>query len=191
LTIDQCRRLINAAQGEFRDLVRAALLTGMRFGELAALQCRDFNPDTGTLHVRTSKSGHGRHVVLTDEGIGLFGGLAAGQPGSEFMLRRANGSHWRASSYDWELKIACRHAGIRPGINFHQLRHTYASLSVMAGAPLLVVAKNLGHTDTRMVERHYGHLSESYFADQVRATAPRFGIVESTNVAPITAGPGA
>ncbi len=68
LTIDECRRLINAAQGPFRDLVHAALLTGCRFGEIAALQVRDFNPDAGTLHVRTSKSGRGRHVVLHNEG---------------------------------------------------------------------------------------------------------------------------
>jgi hypothetical protein len=45
----------------------------------------------------------------------------------------------------------------------------------MAGAPLFVVAKNLGHTDTRMVEKHYGHLSQSYIADAIRAAAPRFG----------------
>jgi hypothetical protein len=46
----------------------------------------------------------------------------------------------------------------------------------MAGAPLLVVAKNLGHADTRMVEKHYGHLSASYVADAIRAAAPRFGV---------------
>jgi hypothetical protein len=28
-----------------------------------------------------------------------------------------------------------------------------------------VVAKNLGHADTRMVEKHYGHLAPSYIAD--------------------------
>ena len=45
----------------------------------------------------------------------------------------------------------------------------------MAGVPLLVVAKNLGHADTRMVEKHYGHLAPSYVADAIRAAAPRFG----------------
>jgi hypothetical protein len=49
----------------------------------------------------------------------------------------------------------------------------------MAGAPPMVVARNLGHTTTRMVERHYGHLAPSYVADTIRATAPRFGEVES------------
>jgi hypothetical protein len=31
----------------------------------------------------------------------------------------------------------------------------------MNGVPLMVVAKNLGHADTRMVEKHYGHLAPS------------------------------
>ena len=47
----------------------------------------------------------------------------------------------------------------------------------MNGAPLMVVAKNLGHTDTRMVEKHYGHLAPSFVADAIRAAAPRFGPV--------------
>jgi hypothetical protein len=36
---------------------------------------------------------------------------------------------------------------------FEHLRHTRASLAVMNGVPLMVVAKNLGHADTRMVEK--------------------------------------
>jgi integrase len=60
-------------------------------------------------------------------------------------------------------------------VSFHILRHSWASLAVMAGVPLLVVAKNLGHADTRMVEKHYGHLAPSYIADAIRAGAPRFG----------------
>ena len=47
----------------------------------------------------------------------------------------------------------------------------------------MVVAKNLGHTDTRMVEKHYGHLAPGYVADAIRAGAPKFGIKpEKTNV---------
>jgi hypothetical protein len=49
----------------------------------------------------------------------------------------------------------------------------------MAGMPLMVVARNLGHADTRMVERHYGHLAPSYVADAVRKSAPRFGKIAS------------
>ena len=186
LTIDECRRLINVSQGEFRDLVRAALLTGCRFGELAALQVHDFNPDTGTLHVRTSKSGKGRHVVLNDEGAEFFARLVAGRLGLEILLRKSNGSRWMKSNQARPMDEACARAKIEPPVSFHCLRHTYASHAVMAGAPLLVVARNLGHADTRMVEKHYGHLSASYVADEIRRAAPRFGIASDDRVIPIT-----
>ena len=190
LTTDECRRLINATDGEFRDLVEAALVTGCRFGELAALQCRDFNPDSGTLHVRTSKSGKGRHVVLADEGIALFTRLTAGRAGVELILRKRDGCRWGRANQFRPMNEACERAKVEPAANFHALRHTYASHAVMNGAPLLVVAKNLGHADTRMVEKHYGHLSKNYIAEAIRAAAPRFGIGGS-NVTPIAAGRGA
>ena len=53
------------------------------------------------------------------------------------------------------------------------------SCGVMGGMPLTVVARNLGHIDTVMVERHYGHLAPSYVVDQVRKFAPKFGAVAS------------
>ncbi len=188
LTIDECRRLINASQGEFRDLIRAALATGCRFGELAALQVHDFNPNAGTLHVRTSKSGKARHVVLNDEGAELFTRLATGRPGVELLLRKADGDRWGKSNQARPMADACSAASVEPSANFHCLRHTYASHAVMAGAPLIVIARNLGHADTRMVERHYGHLSASYVADAIRAAAPRFGIKDESNIAAISAG---
>src|SRR5207248_3163161 len=95
----------------------------------------------------------------------------------ELMLRKADGDRWGKSNQTRPMADACARAKIEPPANFHSLRHTYASHAVMAGAPLLVVAKNLGHADTRMVERHYGHLSASYVADAIRAAAPRFGAV--------------
>ena len=72
--------------------------------------------------------------------------------------------------------MACKRARIQPPANFHCLRHTYASLTIMNGALAMVVARNLGHADTRMVEMHYGHLAQSYITDAIRAAAPRFGI---------------
>jgi len=185
LSIEECRRLINGSEREFRDLVQAALLTGCRFGELAALQVHDLNPDAGTLHVRTSKSGKGRHVVLNDEGAEFFAALAAGRSGAAILLPKADGGRWMKSNQARPMAEACARTRIEPPANFHCLRHTYASLAVMAGAPLIVVARNLGHADTRMVEKHYGHLSASYVAAAIRAAAPRFGIVGDRKVATI------
>jgi integrase len=77
---------------------------------------------------------------------------------------------------------ACKNGQITPPAGFHALRHTYASLTIMAGGPLMVVAKNLGHVDTRMVEKHYGHMSNAYVADAIRASAPRFDVEPKSNV---------
>ena len=76
---------------------------------------------------------------------------------------------------------AVEHAKISPPISFHGLRHTWASLVVMNHVPLIVVAKNLGHSDTRMVEKHYGHLARSFITDAIRAGAPKFGFKKDRN----------
>jgi integrase len=141
-----------------------------------ALRASDFNPDSGTIHVRTSKAGKPRHIVLNDEGVTFFKSLVRGRSTGAPMLTKADGAAWKTAHQARPMAQACQRAGIEPAISFHILRHTWASLAVMAGTPLMVVARNLGHADTRMVERHYGHLSSSYVADAIRATAPSFGI---------------
>jgi hypothetical protein len=55
----------------------------------------------------------------------------------------------------------------------------------MNEVPLMVVAQNLGHADTRMVEKHYGHLAPSFVADAIRANAPRFGGKAAARVVPM------
>jgi hypothetical protein len=46
----------------------------------------------------------------------------------------------------------------------------------------MVVARNLGHADIRMVERHYGHLAPSYIADAIGAATPKFGLKPNRKV---------
>ncbi|MEI9930398.1 MAG: site-specific integrase [Rhizomicrobium sp.] len=174
LKVEEAKRLLNASPLAFRRLVQAALATGARYGELAVLNVNDFNSDSDTLHIRTSKSGKGRHVYLTTEGVSLFGALTAGRSADEPLLVKDDGSRWATSHQIRPMKEACAAAKVK-GATFHCLRHTYASLAIMNDAPLFVVAKNLGHADTRMVEKHYGHLASSYMADAIRAGAPRFG----------------
>lgn len=43
-------------------------------------------------------------------------------------------------------------------ITMHKLRHTHASYLIAKNVPLQVIAKRLGHTDTSMIQRVYGHL---------------------------------
>jgi integrase len=182
---DEVSRLINAAQGNFRDLVKAALFTGCRYGELGRLRAGDFNPDSGTVFVGQSKSGKARHAVLTDEGQRFFETLTVGRPGGALMLSHADGSAWGPAHQIRQMAEACRAARIEPAAGFHILRHTAASHLVMSGVPLNVVAHNLGHADTRMTERHYSHLAPSYVAEMIRKFAPTFGTAGDSNIVPI------
>lgn len=185
LSVDEAKRLLNACEADFRRLVRGALETGARYGELCALTVSDFNKDSGTLHVQRSKSNKGRHIVLSDDGITFFKSITAGRAGSDAIFNKDDGKPWLRSHQADPMDAANERAKIDPPINFHGLRHTWASHAVMNGIPMLVVAKNLGHSDTRMVEKHYGHLAPSYVADAIRAGAPKFGTVEQTNIASI------
>ncbi len=175
LTVSESQRLIRACPAAFASLVEAALQTGARYGELTRLRVEDFNADVGTVTIRESKSGKPRHVVLTDEGSNLFQRLVVGKSLDALILENPSGNQWGTSHQARPFREACKLAKIVPPIAFHGLRHTWASLAVMNGVPLIVVARNLGHTDTRMVEKHYGHFSASFVAEAIRAGAPRFG----------------
>jgi integrase len=104
-----------------------------------------------------------------------------------FASGRMGAKAWRKSEQQRPLSAACTAARIDPPVNFHGLRHTYASRLAMKSVPLAVIAAQLGHADTRMVEKHYGHLSPGYVADTVRTAFGALGIVEASNAVPLTA----
>jgi integrase len=189
LTIAEAKRLMNATEPDFCNLVQGALQSGGRYGQVAALTVADFNPTAGTVDFR-SRKGKGEEkayaCVLTNEGVRFFKQVCAGRAGDELIFTKANGERWEKSHQARPMAEACKRAAIKPAIGFHILRHTWASHAIMNGTPLLVVAKNLGHSDTRMVERHYGHLAPSFVADAIRSGAPRFGMARSDNVRSLT-----
>jgi hypothetical protein len=55
----------------------------------------------------------------------------------------------------------------------------------MGGVPLMVVARNLGHVDTTMVEKHYGHLAPSFVTDAIRAGAPKYNVKLDKKIVPL------
>jgi integrase len=102
------------------------------------------------------------------------------------MLRKLDGSMWEMSHQLRRMTDAVKRAKIKPVISFHGLRHTWAGHAVMNGMPLMMVSRNLGHVDTRMVEKHYGHLSPSYIADAIRTGAPKFGYKPDKKIVSLT-----
>lgn len=183
LSNDEITRLVNACEGGFRRLVQGALYTGARYGELTRMRVDDFNSDAGTVTVRASKSGKPRHVVLTDNGAAFFETMTAGRKGDAPIFVRDDSAPWGAYQQRRPMIDACQRAKIKPAATFHTLRHTYASHLAMQGVPLAVIASNLGHTDQRMVEKHYGHLAPSYVADTIRRAGLGYDVPEdSSNV---------
>ena len=185
ISSDETIRLVNSCQGHFRDLVRGALLTGCRYGELSRMRVSDYNSDARVVTIRESKSGKVRHIALTDEGTTLFQTLTTGKTGTSLIFTREDGGAWKASRQQRPIETASIRAKIEPAVTFHILRHTYASVLAMKAVPMGVIAAQLGHADTRMTEKHYAHLSPNYVADTVRAAFPSLGIVETANVVPM------
>ena len=176
LTEIECQRLVGACEGTFRHLVRGALLTGCRYGELIRMRASDFDAATGNVRIGRAKSGKPRHVVLSEDGVALFALLTSGQPGSSLIFAREDGKAWKPSHQQRPLIEASYQANIKPACTFHILRHTYASVLAMRGVPMSVIAAQLGHSDTRMTERHYAHLAPSYIASTIRAALPSVGL---------------
>ncbi len=182
LTEVESRRLLNACPEDLRAMVRAALLTGARYSELANLQARDFNSDTNLVLIRQSKSGKSRHIPLSHEGCDYFKAITAGRAGEHRLFQRSNGENWGRNHHVRALQIACKNAQIEPAIGFHELRHTYASLLAQAGADLLTISKLLGHSDTRITSRHYAHLCDKGLALTVQEKLPNFGYTKTDSV---------
>ena len=190
LTDAECVRLANACPPDFRALVTAALLTGCRYGELAAMRSCDVDHQAGCVTIPRSKSGKARHVALTDEGLDFFARVSMGKAGDACLFGRDTiakqatrtapavraRAAWGKSDQFRAMGEACKAARIAPAVSFHVLRHTYASRLAGRAVPMPVIAAQLGHAGTRMTERHYAHLAPSYVADTVRAAFGSLGI---------------
>ena len=176
LTDEEAVRLLNASPVDFRAMVAAALLTGARYGELCRLRVCDFDAVANAIRIEVSKSGKPRSVALTDEGEAHFSRLSKGKGGADLLLVRSDGEPWSTSHQLRRMADACKDAKIAPSVSFHILRHTYGSRLAMRGAPMPVIAAQLGHSDTRMTERHYAHLGPSYVSEMVRSLLGTIGV---------------
>ena len=96
------------------------------------------------------------------------------------MFLRDDGAPWGSSRQQRPLVAACQTARIEPPVTFHGLRHAWASQHIMRGLPVMVAAQVLGLADTRMVERHYGHLARGYVQQAIERTSMVLGEEAST-----------
>ena len=131
-----------------------ALNTGLRRGELTALEWGDINLPAKRLHVRAAaaKGGVSRYVPLNKEACDV---LTRWQQQTATEGRVFNVSDVKKA---W---LALMKAAAIEGFNFHDLRHSFASKLVMAGVDLNTVRELLGHADLKMTLR-YSHLAQEH-----------------------------
>jgi len=161
--------------------VRAALLTGARYGELVNMRASDVDLRARHIYIARSKSDRPRYVPLNPEGVTLFKRVAAGKTGDALLFTRTEGQAWGKNHHVRPLLAACEVAKLKPAVAFHELRHTYASHLAQAGVDLLTISKLLGHADTRITSKHYAHLADKTLAAAV-TKLPSFGHEQATNV---------
>ena len=157
-----------------------AVYTGMRAGELAALRWADINFDRRLITVQRSfnnptKSGDVRHVPILDVLLPILKAWKLESGGKGLAFPNAAGEMWdqRGRVFAEFFRRVLTRSGLGPKyINFHALRHTFASHWVMNGGDLFRLQKILGHHDATMTQR-YAHLSPAaYESDWGRFGTP-------------------
>lgn len=177
LTHDECVRLLDACTGRWRLMVLLALHTGLRIGEMLALEWDDVDLADGALtvskslvrnHLSLPKNGKARYARLSEETRRELAQLP--RIGARVFLRdhvtEPYNLAWRT------LARAGRRANL-PRVGWHLLRHTFATSVVAAGAPLRQVQEALGHGSLAMTQR-YAHVAPDHLRDLVRRL-PSYG----------------
>lgn len=182
-TRQTCQQLFKACKSHrLGDLIVLAAMTGLRKGELFALDWNAVNLDEGVLVVRRQvqelkgltlkepKTAAGKRVVSLDPVAveALRSRLKkAKKEGFEpedvpLVFPNERGGYLRGSNFDgWVWYPIRKVAGIPDTFVFHDLRHTQASLMLAAGVDLKVIQKRLGHADFATTANTYSHLLQN------------------------------
>lgn len=168
-----------ASYADYLDLIRTAVLTGLRQGELLGLQWDDIDfygefidvrrtvaYRKGKFHVGPPKSGKSRRVDAEALMTALRSRYEKAKEDAAlnelafvpWVFPNRSGHAQDASHITSRLwHPLLREAGLRK-VKFHTLRHTYASHLLMKGESLVYVKEQLGHSSINVTVDLYGHL---------------------------------
>ena len=183
LEADEIRRLLNAAAPDLRALLTGALMTGARYGELCALKVADYSNEHGLVRIHQFKTGKTLWQPLTPEGRGFFDRLTAGREPSQLMFTREDGRPWEKSDARRPMIEATVNANLGD-VTFKVTRATYGKALLLATRDLELVAKALGHSDSRITRKHYAQLLPREVAAGV-ALMPALGLTTDNKVSRI------
>jgi len=181
--------LLRAFEGSPIDAaIVTAIGTGLRRGELLALQWRDVDLDAGTLTVnraiehvdgrtrfkepKTKRSRRTislptfvverlrRHRTEQKERFMADGCPDLAKAPDLLVFDRAGGEAWIPDSFGTVFWKILKDAGL-PHVRLHDLRHSFASMALEAGVDLKTVSTALGHTTISTTADLYAHVTRS------------------------------
>lgn len=152
-SLDEERRLIEAAAPHLKSLVIAAVDTGMRRGELLHQRWEHVDFNRRLLQVTQSKTagGEGREIPFTARVYNLLYGMRR----DEGLIFTFKGEHINRVKTGWKAAIA--RAGIRY-FRFHDLRHTFNTRLMEAGVMQDIRKALMGHSSGEDVNAIYTHV---------------------------------
>jgi integrase len=166
----ECKLLLENSSGLYRTAFLTALLTGLRAGEMWALQWGDVDWNSKRVYVRrsvwknqfqTPKSHYSvRPVDLPDDLLSELRRwkLACPISNSDLVFPSQEGA---ISCHDNVVKRhfdpTLRKAGLRH-VSFHSLRHTNASMRIQSGQNIKYMSTQMGHSSVKVTLDVYGHL---------------------------------
>ena len=108
-----------------------------------------------------TKSGDVQYVPLTDEAVSILRGLDS-RLRSKWVFPSENlETHLDPCNFFRRIYLPAVKRARLQGVNWHTLRHTFASRLAMSGATDYDIAACLRHSSTALVKR-YAHLSPTY-----------------------------
>ena len=168
-----------------KDAFELQYLTGLRFGELSALQVKDvFEKDghtyldvngtmvtTDTKPIRHFKSERTktlaglRQVLLSPHATEIVQRNRKGKKKYEWLISHKTKKHGSNSplilnSANGFLKRAAKKEKIDKKVTTHIFRHTHVSNLADMGVPLRVIQKRVGHADSEITRRIYLHVTK-------------------------------
>ncbi|MBO6518986.1 MAG: site-specific integrase [Rhodospirillales bacterium] len=176
LTFEEEERLVMAAASHLKPLIRFAVDTGGRRGELLGLDWRNVDLASRRITFTDTKNGEDRSVRLCERAYRTLLALGPKEQGPVFTWGGKAVKDMRSS-----FAKACERAGIE-NFRFHDLRHTFASRLVQGGVPLYEVMNLTGHKSLSMVQR-YAHLAPEFQEAAIRVLDQRpksFGHISGT-----------
>jgi integrase len=163
LSREECAELVSKCKDVTGKIVMAALNTGMRKGEILSLKWENVDMKHGFVLLDRTKNGERREIPINEDFKAVLQSLTRQLDVPYVFFDTMTGKPYQ--DVKRSFSTACRQAGIHD-FHFHDLRHTFASHLIMAGADITTVSKLLGHKSLTMTLR-YSHLAPDHLQKAV------------------------